>query len=128
MFDIIDFIINHGVEVTLKYDNVFRAVTIIQKKEDHERKIRFDMHDRQRYPHILEIALRDGYRDLMANVYKDKLGSTCPMGYKDCIHDPAYIKAYHPAYYEHLFGDNPVQDASRISCFVRCQGYDYEDK
>ena len=48
MFDIIDFIINHGVEVTLKYDNVFRTVTITQKKEDHERKFRFDLYDRER--------------------------------------------------------------------------------
>lgn len=33
MFDIIDFIIDHGVEVTLKYDIAFRTVTIIQKKK-----------------------------------------------------------------------------------------------
>ena len=128
MFDIINFIIDHGVEVTLKYDIAFRAVTIIQKKEDHERKFRFDLYDRERHPDVLEIALCEGYKDLEADIYKHKLGTTCPMGHEDCIHDPAYIKAYHPAYYEHLFGNNSVQDASRMSCFISCQGYDYEDK
>lgn len=128
MFDIIDFIINHGVEVTLKYDIVFRNVTIIQKKEDHERKFRFDLCDRERHPDVLEIALREGYKDLEADIRKHKIGSTCPIGYKDCIHDPAYIKAYHPAYYELLFGDRSVEAASRMSCYISCQGYDNADK
>ena len=128
MFDIIDYIIDHGVEVTLKYDIEFNTITIVQKKEGLERKCRFDMCDRQRHPDILEIALHDGYKDLMANIYKHKLGTTCPFGHDDCIHDPAYLKAYHPAYYEHLFGNISVQDALKMSCLISCQGYDDEDK
>lgn len=33
MFDVVNFIVDHGVEVTLKYDIAFRNVTITQKKK-----------------------------------------------------------------------------------------------
>lgn len=34
----------------------------------------------------------------------------CPRGYTDCVGDPAYIKCYHPSWYQKLYGDlTPVQ-------------------
>lgn len=34
----------------------------------------------------------------------------CPRGYTDCVGDPAYIKCYHPSWYQKLYGDlTPVE-------------------
>lgn len=61
---------------------------------------------------------------------------TCPRGYIDCIHDPAYIKAHHPEYYQNLYGDLTPEQASMKSCQKRVKEdpneeyycYDDEDK
>lgn len=62
----------------------------------------------------------------------------CPRGYKDCISDPAYLKCYHPAWYQTLYGDlTPVQalevtngcmDAVRKDPDEHFYCYDDEDK
>ena len=35
----------------------------------------------------------------------------CPRGYKDCVHDPAYIKFYHKEWYKKLYGDMSPEEA-----------------
>ena len=35
----------------------------------------------------------------------------CPRGYKDCVLDPAYIKAYNPKWYYELYGDKTPEEA-----------------
>ena len=67
----------------------------------------------------------------------------CPFGYTDCINDPAYIKWYHPDWYQDIYGKNIKPDgAIRINgCmthwknhleddeqFGDCPWYDDEDK
>ena len=62
----------------------------------------------------------------------------CPRGYKDCVSDPAYLKCYHPAWYQTLYGDlTPVQalevtngcmDAVRKDPNENFYCYDDEDK
>lgn len=45
---------------------------------------------------------------------------TCPHGYEDCIHDPAYIKATYPKWYSELFGDTEPVD---VACSTGAEGY-----
>lgn len=45
---------------------------------------------------------------------------TCPHGYEDCIHDPAYIKATYPKWYSELFGDAEPAD---VACSTGPEGY-----
>lgn len=57
--------------------------------------------------------------------------STCPLGYTDCINDPAYIAYVHPSWYKDLYKDLTPEQASRLSCHPscdRCCDYDDEDK
>ena len=58
---------------------------------------------------------------------------TCPLGYHDCVNDPAYIKCYHPEWYKELYGDKTPLEASKECKEIidrdssgRC--YDKEDK
>lgn len=61
---------------------------------------------------------------------------TCPRGYDDCVYDPAYIKAFHPEYYQNLYGDLTPEQASERCCAKRVEEdpdeaydcYDDEDK
>lgn len=41
---------------------------------------------------------------------------TCPRGYTDCVCDPAYIQAYHPAEYVELYGSLTPEEASELTC------------
>lgn len=41
---------------------------------------------------------------------------TCPRGYVDCIHDPAYLKVFHPEYYQDLYGSLTPKQASEQTC------------
>lgn len=53
---------------------------------------------------------------------------TCPMGYTDCVCDPAYIKLHHPEWYKSEYGDVSPEEASKLSCSDHCDEYDWEDK
>lgn len=63
---------------------------------------------------------------------------TCPRGYVDCVHDPAYIKHHHPDWYAKLYGDKTPEEAAHEEngCFDRATEdpdeeyycYDDEDK
>ena len=37
---------------------------------------------------------------------------TCPRGYTDCVYDPAYIKYHHPEWYEELYGNKTLEEAT----------------
>lgn len=58
----------------------------------------------------------------------DEYIPTCPLGYVDCIHDPAYTKHNYPDSYANKFGDMSPEAASKLVCNVRCTDYDDEDK
>lgn len=53
----------------------------------------------------------------------------CPLGYKDCVNDPAYIKCYAPDWYKELYGNLTPKEASEKDCYPNegCR-YDDEDK
>lgn len=58
---------------------------------------------------------------------------TCKFGCEDCIHDPAYIKATYPEWYERLYGGLDPETAAK--CEGGCSActedncyYDNEDK
>lgn len=57
---------------------------------------------------------------------------TCPLGYNDCIADPAYIKHHYPTWYKNLYGDLTPEEASKERCRPDedgyCDSYDDEDK
>lgn len=59
---------------------------------------------------------------------------TCTMGFDDCIHDPAYIKATYPDWYKELYGDLSVEnaccheDSPCVDCTEHHCYYDDEDK
>lgn len=55
----------------------------------------------------------------------------CPLGYTDCINDPAYIAFAHPAWYKDLHGDRTPEQAVKLCCHPKCDmccDYDDEDK
>ena len=61
---------------------------------------------------------------------------TCPRGYSDCVHDPTYIKTFHPKWYKVLYGNLTPLQASNKSCKLKVEEdpdenyycYDNEDK
>ena len=61
---------------------------------------------------------------------------TCPRGYKDCVHDPAYIQFNYPDWYKELYGNVTPEVASAETCRHRVVEdpdmeyycYDDEDK
>ena len=53
----------------------------------------------------------------------------CPKGFVDCVYDPAYIKYYHPQWYDRIYNGLTPQEAADIYCSEReASCYDYEDK
>lgn len=62
--------------------------------------------------------------------------STCPIGYTNCVSDPAYIKYNYSEWYKELYGDISPEQASEQSCRKRLKEdpdekyycYDYEDR
>lgn len=58
---------------------------------------------------------------------------TCKFGCEDCIHDPAYIYATYPEWYNELFSELSPEEAA-LDCLHDCEyctdgdGYDDEDK
>ena len=53
---------------------------------------------------------------------------TCPYGYEDCISDPAYIRAYHPKWWEELGMPTECENADEYEESCSCRWYDDEDK
>ena len=53
---------------------------------------------------------------------------TCPYGYEDCISDPAYIRCYHPKWWEELGMPTECSQAKHYEEDCSCQWYDDEDK
>lgn len=53
---------------------------------------------------------------------------TCPYGYEDCISDPAYIRAYHPKWWEELGMPTECENADEYEEGCSCRWYDDEDK
>lgn len=63
---------------------------------------------------------------------------TCPRGYRDCISDPAYIKANHSEWYKEMYGDLEPEEVIKLegNCLQRVKEdpneeyycYDDEDK
>lgn len=56
----------------------------------------------------------------------------CPLGYTNCIYDPAYILHYYPDWYNSLYGYKPTWEVVK-HCFEAiedddCSLYDDEDK
>ena len=47
------------------------------------------------------------------NYFKEYI-PTCPRGYDDCIHDPAYIKCHHPDYYNNIYGNLTPEEAIKV--------------
>lgn len=66
--------------------------------------------------------------EVLIKLEKDGYIPTCPMGYDDCIYDPAYVKQHHPEWYEHEYGDISPEEASSRYCSNNCDEYDWEDK
>lgn len=56
----------------------------------------------------------------------------CPVGYSDCVYDPAYMKLYCSEWYEELYGDKSPEEVVKEKCLVTnhgyCPNYDDEDK
>ena len=58
----------------------------------------------------------------------------CPLGYDDCVCDPAYVKYYYPDLYEQYFGDMTTEEAAQKNCVEYLEKhpnhncYDNEDK
>lgn len=55
----------------------------------------------------------------------------CPIGYTNCIHDPAYIAYAYPSWYKELYNNLTPLQAARLSCHPSCDmccDYDDEDK
>ena len=46
---------------------------------------------------------------------------TCPRGYRDCISDPAYIRANHSAWYKEMYGDLEPEEVIKLegNCLQR---------
>ena len=61
----------------------------------------------------------------VGNFYKP-YEPACPLGYDDCVNDPAYIKCYHPAWYKELYGESTPEEVAK-KCEDNCY-YDDEDK
>ena len=53
---------------------------------------------------------------------------TCPYGYEDCINDPAYIREYHPKWWEELGMPTECECADEYEEGCHCRYYDDEDK
>ena len=53
---------------------------------------------------------------------------TCPYGYEDCISDPAYIREYHPKWWEELGMPTECSQAKGWEAGGCCCYYDDEDK
>mgnify|MGYP003288492126 FL=1 len=53
---------------------------------------------------------------------------TCPYGYEDCISDPAYIREYHPKWWEELGMPTECECADEYEEGCHCRYYDDEDK
>ena len=53
---------------------------------------------------------------------------TCPYGYEDCISDPAYIREYHPKWWEELGMPTVCECADEYEEGCHCRYYDDEDK
>lgn len=53
---------------------------------------------------------------------------TCPYGYEDCISDPAYIRCYHPKWWEELGMPTECECADEYEEGCSCRYYDDEDK
>ena len=58
---------------------------------------------------------------------------TCKFGFSDCIHDPGYIFANYPDWYEELYGNKDIADAAKEKngcgmCTEKHCQYDDEDK
>lgn len=53
---------------------------------------------------------------------------TCPYGYMDCVSDPAYIRAYHPKWWEELGMPTECESADEYEEGCSCRYYDDEDK
>ena len=53
---------------------------------------------------------------------------TCPYGYEDCISDPAYIREYHPKWWEELGMPTECECADEYEEGCSCRYYDDEDK
>ena len=58
---------------------------------------------------------------------------TCTRGCNGCVNDPAYIKFYHPKWYEELYGDKtPMQAAESYRKAIKedpdMEYYCYDDE
>lgn len=63
---------------------------------------------------------------------------TCPLGYDDCINDPAYLYTYYNDFYHYLYAFLTPEQASAECCQKRiendpdegdyCCDYEYENK
>jgi hypothetical protein len=53
---------------------------------------------------------------------------SCPYGYRDCISDPAYIRCYHPEWWEELGMPTECECADEYEEGCHCRYYDDEDK
>lgn len=54
---------------------------------------------------------------------------TCPQGYGDCVHDPAYIHFHYPDWHKELYGELPPEEVSKEYCSIDDEYcYDDEDK
>lgn len=65
----------------------------------------------------------------VANIlYQAPYTPSCPYGYEDCVSDPAYIRAYHPKWWEELGMPTECECADEYEEDCSCRYYDDEDK
>lgn len=72
------------------------------------------------------------YRYIPMRSYFSAYNPVCPVGMPDCILDPAYLKCYHPEWYEKIYGDMTPEEVANKFCNKQqdeyCYDYDNEDK
>ena len=50
--------------------------------------------------------------------YYNEYRPVCPIGITDCVMDPAYIKHWHPKWYEEMYGNlSPEEVVKQKGCF-----------
>lgn len=98
---------------------------LLRMKSQHVRDLEYYMNDLIGYQlRLIESAVHQA----KGLAKKPDYIPTCPYGYTDCISDPAYIRAYHPKWWEELGMPTKCECADEYDEDCSCQYYDDEDK
>lgn len=98
---------------------------LLRMKSQHVRDLEHYMNDLVGYQlRLIESAVHQA----KGIARKPDYISTCPYGYEDCISDPAYIREYHPKWWEELGMPTECECADEYEEGCHCRYYDDEDK